>query len=238
MRKISISIRGIPGHNLTVFLQIRLIFTIKYSNIKESIKQEKNKRQELIKVSQIELLLLGMLIEGPKSAYDIQKDIEYHELSRWTKIGVASVYKKVLRLCEQGHLQGCSVQGKRRGHKVVYEITDRGRAYFEQLMQIYARRSVTFCLEMNLVVANLNKLEPKKALAMLGQLYETIAQSARQHDGYITEYAGEPLPLPARAILEQQKEFYDTLLKWMGTFSFQFREEAARHAELYPDHSV
>ena len=52
-------------------------------------------------MSSIDLVILGMVLEKPQSAYDIQKDIEYHNFSRWTKISIPSVYKKVLQLKEK-----------------------------------------------------------------------------------------------------------------------------------------
>ena len=55
-------------------------------------------------VSSIDLVILGIVLEKPQSAYDIQKDIEYHNFSRWTKISIPSVYKKVLQLKEKGYL--------------------------------------------------------------------------------------------------------------------------------------
>ena len=54
-------------------------------------------------MSSIDLVILGIVLEKPQSAYDIQKDIEYHNFSRWTKISIPSVYKKVLQLKEKGY---------------------------------------------------------------------------------------------------------------------------------------
>ena len=51
-------------------------------------------------MSTIDLVILGIVAEKPQSAYDIQKDIEYHHLSRWTKISIPSIYRKVLQLSE------------------------------------------------------------------------------------------------------------------------------------------
>lgn len=33
-------------------------------------------------MSSIDLVILGIVLEKPQSAYDIQKDVEYHHLSR------------------------------------------------------------------------------------------------------------------------------------------------------------
>lgn len=71
-------------------------------------------------MSTIDLVILGIVSEKPQSAYDIQKDIEYHHLSRWTKISVPSIYRKVLQLSEKGYLQSNIVKGDRFADKAVY----------------------------------------------------------------------------------------------------------------------
>ena len=53
-------------------------------------------------MSSIDLVILGIVLEKPQSAYDIQKDVEYHHFPRWTKISVPSIYRKVLQLSEKG----------------------------------------------------------------------------------------------------------------------------------------
>lgn len=84
-------------------------------------------------MSSIDLVILGILMEGPRSAYDIQKDVEYHHFPRWTKISTPSVYKKVLQLKERGYLASDMVKGERLAEKAVYSVTESGRAYFNGL---------------------------------------------------------------------------------------------------------
>ena len=109
-------------------------------------------------MSTIDLVILGIVAEKPQSAYDIQKDIEYHHLSRWTKISIPSIYRKVLQLSEKGYLRSNIVKGDRFADKAVYSITDEGKDYFNSLMQYYATQTVPLLFDFNVVIANLNKL--------------------------------------------------------------------------------
>ena len=81
-----------------------MTFTIINSNIDDSKNGGEN-------MSSIDLVILGIVMEKPQSAYDIQKDVEYHHLSRWTKISVPSIYRKVLQMNEQGYLESSIVKG-------------------------------------------------------------------------------------------------------------------------------
>ena len=56
-------------------------------------------------MSSIDLVILGIVLEKPQSAYDIQKDVEYHHFSRWTKISVPTIYRNDLHMTEKGYLQ-------------------------------------------------------------------------------------------------------------------------------------
>lgn len=46
----------------------------------------------------IDLIVLGMLKKESLSAYDIQKLVEYRNISKWVKISTPSIYKKVIQL--------------------------------------------------------------------------------------------------------------------------------------------
>ena len=49
----------------------------------------------------IDLIVLGILKKESMSAYDIQKMVEYRNISKWVKISTPSIYKKVIQLEEK-----------------------------------------------------------------------------------------------------------------------------------------
>lgn len=171
-------------------------------------------------MSTIDLVILGIVAEKPQSAYDIQKDIEYHHLSRWTKISIPSIYRKVLQLSEKGYLRSDIVKGDRFADKAVYSITDEGKDYFNSLMQYYATQTVPLLFDFNVVIANLNKLNKDAALDLVSKLKESITVSVGTNEEYLTEYSN--IPLVGKTIIEQQGLLYKTLLEWLDTFREQF----------------
>mgnify|MGYP003267302629 CR=1 FL=1 len=40
----------------------------------------------------IDLIVLGMIKQQPQSAYELQKNVEYRNISRWVKISTPSIY--------------------------------------------------------------------------------------------------------------------------------------------------
>lgn len=187
-------------------------------------------------MSSIDLVILGMVLEKPQSAYDIQKDVDYHHLSRWTKISVPSIYRKVIQLNEKGYLKSDIVKGNKFADKAVYSITDKGRSYFEQLMNTYASEEVAFLFDFNVVITNLNKMEKEKALDLVEKLRKSMTASAKANEEYAVRYAD--IPLVGKTIFEQQRLLYQSLLEWLDTFESQFKENESYGYEKQPNHFV
>lgn len=174
-------------------------------------------------MSSIDLMILGIVLEKSQSAYDIQKDVDYHHVSRWTKISVPSIYKRVLRLKENGYLQSETMKGSKYAEKAVYTITDKGKEYFEQLMDTYSTQQVPLLFDFNVVITNLNKMEKNKALILVKKLRDNISIAAQANDEYATEY--RDIPFVGKTIFEQQRFLYRALLEWLDTFETQFKME-------------
>ena len=191
-----------------------MTFTINESNINDS-------KSGGVVMSSIDLVILGIVLEKPQSAYDIQKDVDYHHFSRWTKISVPSVYRKVIQLNEKGYLKSDIVKGDKFADKAVYSITEKGCAYFEKLMDTYASEPVPLLFDFNVVITNLNKMDKEKALELVAKLRNNIVASAKSNDEYAANYAD--IPLVGRTIFEQQRLLYHSLLEWLDTFESQYR---------------
>lgn len=162
-------------------------------------------------------------IGKPQSAYEIQKDVEYHHFSRWTKVSVPSIYRKVRQLSEKGYLQSDIVKGDKFADKAIYSITDQGRAYFKELMATCVASPVPLLFDFNVVITNLNKIDKAEALELVSALRRSIQFSAKSNEDYAREFAG--IPLGGRTIFEQQQLIYRALLEWLDHFEGQFIKE-------------
>ena len=143
--------------------------------------------------------------------------------SRWTKISVPSIYRKVLQLSEKGYLQSDIVKGDKFADKAIYSITDQGRAYFKELMASYAAGPVSLLFDFNVVITNLNKMDKTEALELVSALRRSIQSSAESNEGHAREFTD--IPLVGRTIFEQQQLLYRALLEWLDHFEGQFLKE-------------
>lgn len=172
-------------------------------------------------MSSIDLVILGIVLEKPQSAYNIQKDVEYHHFPRWTKVSAPSIYRKVLQLAEKGYLQSDIIKGDRFADKAVYSITDKGRNYFNELMEVFASQPVPLQFDFNVVITNLSKLEQHKAQKLISLLRSSISTSLENVNEYASEYAD--IPIGGQSIFYQQQLLYQSLLKWLDDFEVRFK---------------
>ncbi len=174
-------------------------------------------------MSSIDLAILGMLMEKPKSAYAIKCDVEYHNYSQWTQISVPSVYKKVLSLKEKGYLTSDTVKGERAADKAVYSITESGKEYFYQLMNSYSGKLIPLLFDFNVVISNLNKVSREDGLRLINRLRGSIANSAWENEENSQIYVD--IPLVGKTIFDQQRLLYKALSDWIDQFEKQYEEQ-------------
>ena len=92
----------------------------------------------------IDLIVLGILKQEPLSAYDIQKLVEYRNISRWVKISTPSIYKKVLQLEEKGLIKSTLVREGKMPEKAVYSLTEAGGTPGGRLMLENSEKTHSF----------------------------------------------------------------------------------------------
>lgn len=80
-----------------------------------------------------DLLLLGLLAEGPKHGYEIKKLMD-QVLSTFTNVDSKSIYYPLSRLEKKGLLTKKAGRIGKRPEKFVYKITGEGKEAFERLL--------------------------------------------------------------------------------------------------------
>lgn len=170
-------------------------------------------------MSAIDLVLLGSLCQGPKSAYDLQKQIEARNLARWIKIGSFTVYKKVARYEEKGYVTSEIVKSGKMPEKTVYTITQAGNDVFKEMMKKFSIAQTRIFLDFNAVIVNLPVLDDESAERCIANIKNSIHSTSMQISESLSEQ--KEISLYGRAILEQQSMLLETLEKWEDEFEKQ-----------------
>ena len=171
----------------------------------------------------IDLIVLGILKKEALSAYDIQKLVEYRNISKWVKISTPSIYKKVIQLEEKGLVTSSTVKEGKMAEKAVYSLTDAGQQEFEKLMMEIACQPIHLFLDFNAVIVNLDSLSPQKQKECL----ESIENNVQILKSYLAENIRikkdvPEIPLTGMAVLQQQFVLAQTIEAWIKSLKEQY----------------
>ena len=168
----------------------------------------------------IDLIVLGMLKKEALSAYDIQKLVDYRNISRWVKISTPSIYKKVLQLEEKGYIKGSAVKEGKMAEKAVYSLTPAGEEEFERLMQEIACEPIRIFLDFNAVIVNLDSLSAEKQKSCLTEIEKNVKILKNYLEENISRKEHAPnIPETGMAVLQQQLILAGAIEAWIASFS-------------------
>lgn len=180
-------------------------------------------------MSTIDLILLGSLYQSPKSAYELQKQIEARNLARWIKIGSFTVYKKVVQFESKGYVTSKVVRNGNMPEKTIYTITPAGEKTFKALMMKFSAVETRVFLEFNAVIVNLALLDTKEAGECIANIRSSIHNTKMQISESLLSHGD--IPLYGRTILEQQALLLEALEKWEEKFEQELSGEGNEKGE-------
>lgn len=164
----------------------------------------------------IDLIVLGILKKESLSAYDIQKLVEYRNISKWVKISTPSIYKKVIQLEEKGYITSTQVKEGKMPEKAVYTLTDSGNQQFEKLMLEISGKPINIFLDFNAVIVNIDSLskeEQKSCIANIENNIKTL--KSYLEDNLNLKKDAPKVPEVGLAVLEQQYILAQAIETWI-----------------------
>ncbi|MBD5520307.1 MAG: PadR family transcriptional regulator [Lachnospiraceae bacterium] len=171
----------------------------------------------------IDLIVLGILKKESLSAYDIQKLVEYRNISKWVKISTPSIYKKVIQLEEKGLIKSHIEKEGKMPEKAVYSLTDKGEIEFEKLMFEIASKSVNIYLDFNAVIVNLDSLSPANQKICLTEIEKNVKLlKSYQEENLLKKENIPDIPKTGKAVLQQQYILTQAIENWLESLKDYF----------------
>lgn len=166
----------------------------------------------------IDLIVLGMLKKESLSAYDIQKLVEYRNISKWVKISTPSIYKKVIQLEEKGLITSRTEKAGKMPEKAVYSLTDAGNEEFEKLMFEISCKPINIFLDFNAVIVNLESMSKESQKECLDNIEGNINVLKTHLEENIALKENVPdVPATGMAVLRQQFLLVQAIEEWIAT---------------------
>ncbi len=171
----------------------------------------------------IDLIVLGMLKKQALSAYDIQKLVEYRNISKWVRISTPSIYKKVIQLEEKGLLQSVAVRENNMPEKAVYSLTASGERAFERLMEELSLQPVRMFLDFNAVIVNLDSVPLEMQKSCVANIEKNVQDMKAYLEENLRKKENAPdVPETGMAVLRQQYILAETMEAWLEDLKKRF----------------
>lgn len=164
-------------------------------------------------MSNIDLVILGMIKAQPQNAYEIKKNIEYRHISKWVRVSVPSIYKKVLQLEQNGYITSHIEKDGKMPEKAVYEITAKGNDYFYRLMDEGSQNEIKLFIDFNTVIVNLHLVDDERKIRYIRNIkkqIETLKTVLHERNGQRSH-----IPYVGKSIFEQQISLVYVLENWI-----------------------
>ena len=162
----------------------------------------------------IDLIVLGILKKEPMSAYDIQKLVEYRNISKWVKISTPSIYKKVIQLEEKGYITSHIEKDGKMPEKAVYSLSEAGKQEFEKLMVEISCKPINIFLDFNAVVVNLESMTKESQKECLDNM--KVLKTYLEKNIVLKESVDD-IPATGMAVLQQQYMLAKAIEEWICT---------------------
>lgn len=164
----------------------------------------------------IDLIVLGIVKSKPMSAYDIQKLVEYRNISRWVKISTPSIYKKVIQLEQKGLIEGSLRKEGNMPEKTIYSLTESGETEFQNLMFEISEQPINIFLDFNAVIVNLEHLNKEQQHMCIERIEHHVLLLKEYLMENIHAKVDHPdIPDTGKAVLRQQFLLVEAIEAWI-----------------------
>jgi len=174
-------------------------------------------------MSAIDLVILGRLINGPKSAYDLKKELESQNIRNWVKISIPAIYQNVIKLHQKGLLEARTEKAGEMPEKTIYTINDAGIGHFHSLMNRYSQEVNSIYFDFSAFIENLDKIDRDTGFAMIQSLQEQFFKK-RQHLKKEMERRSY-LPVHSFAIMKLYYGMFKFLHEWAEELAGEYAKE-------------
>lgn len=171
-----------------------------------------------------ELHILGLLLAGPKTGYDLYRIVLAHgEL--FTDLKKGNVYYLLERLAETGEVQVTAEAGARgpRRERLVYSITDQGQARFLALLRAVVRTYEVAHTGVEVGMIFLDHLDLAEAIGLLEERQRAVIERRAQ----MSENGHPPRHLFDHLADDHMLSLMDAELAWCARALQRLREAAS-----------
>ncbi|MBN2007052.1 MAG: PadR family transcriptional regulator [Anaerolineae bacterium] len=161
------------------------------------------------------LVILGLLRDRPLYGYELKHIIEEH-MGDWTNIAFGSIYYALDKLAGEGFVEQVGIEQEgSRPSRLVYQITEAGRAEFLRLLRELWTSFEQQYFDIDVGLAFMNALPAEEVKGYLAQRIAMLEEVLQHIQAHQEEQMAQPgIPAQARAVFEHSKLHMEAELVW------------------------
>lgn len=161
----------------------------------------------------LDVVVLGLLAEGPVHGYDLLERFRARGMGRWVAVGRASVYQALRRLEREGLVAGRDAPGVEGPERRVYRLTRAGRGRLRRGLVALLAEAGPYEAPATTALGFLRLLPPAEARAAIAERERVLGDLVERLDAEAARipYAGD------RAMLDLQASLARAELAWLAS---------------------
>jgi DNA-binding PadR family transcriptional regulator len=168
-------------------------------------------------ISNLEASVLGLVCEGFRYGYEIEKIIEERNMRHWTDIAFSSIYYVLKKLEIAGLITSESQSAGGRSRKV-YDVTEEGRREMREKVKHLLSTHGGFKSPFDLGIGFMNRLEKGEALEALKAYLRSLKEKRAYYKGRLEVIEKSDWPFQIRALCSRPLALLDLEEEWVEGF--------------------
>jgi DNA-binding PadR family transcriptional regulator len=118
-------------------------------------------------ITSAEAALLGLLSEGAKHPYQIEKDVQYRDMRFWTELSMSAIYKALSKLEFMNFVESKMEISEENRARKVYQLTPEGEDAFKEKIRELLQEPEHLRWQADVAFYNLDMLEKDEQIILL-----------------------------------------------------------------------
>lgn len=180
--------------------------------------------QDQKELSNAETALMGLLAEGEKHPYQLEKDVQYREMRTWTDLSMSSIYK-LLRKLEKGGLVGSRseiTEGNRA--RKVYSLTDEGKEHLKGTIKSLLTEPTPIKQSFYVAIYNQDLLSEEEARECLQEYREKLKEQIKCYGELEVFLKDSGCSVARQAVATRSVCMLEGELRWLDGYLASFKK--------------
>ncbi len=185
-------------------------------------------------ISNLEASILGLVCEGFRYGYELEKVIEERNMRNWTEIGFSSIYYVLKRLEKNGLISSDRDLVKGRSRKV-YDVTPQGELEMKEKVTDLVSSFMPVTDPFDLAIGNLDKISHDEIITGLRSYSASIGTREKFYRDRLAVMLDSEWPLHIRGLVTRPLAKLEAEKTWVESY---IEELEAHHRAKEESHAT